>query len=333
MENIIRRTVKDEVERHLSLSSSQRKRRSETRMANLLDKIPKGDHIHEDKMRKVHIKWKRFCFVRNQEYVVPQKKDGGFRFVYLPLDATVDTLSKKAIDLLFPDGTNAFGEKQEHCSLRFTDSAENIVPPATQIKVYLEKKGLYLSRTYFVVHSKCDLLDLDLINSDDISFDYSPNFANNLKPSIYADMTSSSPQVISTNLTSSSHSFASRSEYLESTQEESANGDLIVIEPYNNAATQIDRIVSSNNLTLTSSASWDPVQPNQREHVELKIVSQSPEQAIVASDDQVQDGCSSTEAPASNVNVVYREGNQTAGDIGQIIWTIWKTWIHSRMRK
>ena len=34
----------------------------------------------------------------------------------------------------------------------------------------------------------------------------------------------------------------------------------------------------------------------------------------VANDHQVQDGCSSTEAPASNVNVVFQEGNQTAGD-------------------
>ena len=56
------------------------------------------------------------------------------------------------------------------------------------------------------------------------------------------------------------------------------------------------------------------MQPNQREHVELEVVNQSPEQAIVANDDQVQDGCSSTESPASNVNVVYQEGNQTAGD-------------------
>ena len=244
---------------------------------------------------------------------MPQKKGGGFRFVYLPLDATVDTLSKKAIDLFFPDGTT-FGEKREHCSLRFTDSTENVAPPATQIKVYLEKKNLHLSRTYFVAHSKCDLLDLDFINSDDISFDYNPNFANNLQSSIYADMTSSSPQVISTNLTSTSHSFASRSEYLESTQEGSANGYLIVTEPYNNAATQIDRNVSSNNLYLTSSVSGDPVQLNQRENVELEIVNQSPEQAIIVNDVQVQDGSSSTEAPASNVNVVYQEGNQTAGD-------------------
>ena len=57
--------------------------------------------------------------------------------------------------------------------------------------------------------------------------------------------------------------------------------------------------------------SGDPVEPNQREHVELEIVNQSPEQAIVANDDQVQDGCSST---ASNVNDVYQEGNETAGD-------------------
>ena len=225
-----------------------------------------------------------------------KEKGCGFHFVYLPLDATVDTLSKKAIDVFSPDGTNAFGEKREHCSLRFTDSAENLVPQTTQIKNYL------------------DLLDLDFINSDDISFDYSPNFANNLESSIYADVTSSSPQVISTNLTSSSHSFASHSEYLESTQEGSANGDLVVIEPYNNAATKIDRSVSCNNLTLTSSMSEDPVHPNQREHVELGIVNQSPEQAVVANDDQIQDGSSSTEAPASNVNIAYQEGNQTSGD-------------------
>ena len=59
---------------------------------------------------------------------IPSKsalKDGGFHFVYLPLDAAVDILSKIAIDVLFNDGTNAFDEKYEQCSLRFTDSAEN----------------------------------------------------------------------------------------------------------------------------------------------------------------------------------------------------------------
>lgn len=43
--------------------------------------------------------------------------------------------------------------------------------------------------------------------------------------------------------------------------------------------------------------------------MELEIVNQSPEQAISANDDQIQDGSWSTEAPASNVNIVYQEGN------------------------
>ena len=60
-----------------------------------------------------------------------------FQFLYLPLDDTVDTLSKKAMDVFFPDGTNEFGEKREQCSLSFTDSAENIVPPSKQINAHL----------------------------------------------------------------------------------------------------------------------------------------------------------------------------------------------------
>ena len=48
--------------------------------------------------------------------------------------------------------------------------------------------------------------------------------------------------------------------------------------------------------------------------MELEIVNQSPEQAISANDDEIQDGSWSTEAPASNVNIVYQEGNQAVGD-------------------
>ena len=96
------------------------------------------------------IKWRRFCFVRNQEYIGRK------------VDFTLFTCHQVLLQI--PDGANAFGEKREQCSLRVTDSAENIVPPATQIKVYLEGKVLHLSRTYFGVHPKCDLLDLDFIN-------------------------------------------------------------------------------------------------------------------------------------------------------------------------
>ena len=43
--------------------------------------------------------------------------------------------------------------------------------------------------------------------------------------------------------------------------------------------------------------SGDPEHSDQREHVELEIVNQGPEQAIVANDDQIQDGSSPTVAP------------------------------------
>ena len=74
--------------------------------------------------------------------ILYHKKGDGFCFVYLPSNATVDTLSRAEIDVFFPDGANACGEKHDHCSLRLTGSAENIVPPAAPIKVYLEKKIL-----------------------------------------------------------------------------------------------------------------------------------------------------------------------------------------------
>ena len=76
------------------------------------------------------------------------------------------------------------------------------------------EKRLVFCRKQFAAHSTCDSLEIDFTNSDNISFDYSPNFSGNLQTSIYADMTSSSSQVIS-NLAPSSPSFTSLSENLE----------------------------------------------------------------------------------------------------------------------
>ena len=48
----------------------------------------------------------------------------------------------------------------------FTDARGNIVTAEMSIKDYLHKKGLYLSRTYFAMHSRNGvLLDLVLLNS------------------------------------------------------------------------------------------------------------------------------------------------------------------------
>ena len=67
--------------------------------------------------------------------------------------------------------------------------------------------------------------------------------------------------------------------------------------------------------------------------MELEKGNQSPEQAIVANNDPIQVGSSPTEAPASNVNNVYQEGNQTAGENISLADTEscqenLKNWIH-----
>ena len=163
MENIIRKTVQEEVERQLS-PSSRKKRKCETRMKNVLAKIRKNDKSVIEKMKKVHIKCKRFCLFRNEEYIVPQRKGGGFRYVYLPLDATIEVLQAKAVNIFFPEGTNSFMEKLSECNIRFTDSADNFSPPKTTLRSNLEEKGQYMSRTYFVVHSRCDIYIFGFIN-------------------------------------------------------------------------------------------------------------------------------------------------------------------------
>ena len=65
-------------------------------MKNLLAKIRKSEKSVIEKWKKVHIEWKRFCLYRNEEYIVPQRKGGGFRYIYIPLDATIEVLQAKA---------------------------------------------------------------------------------------------------------------------------------------------------------------------------------------------------------------------------------------------
>ena len=143
MENIIRKTVQEGVEKCLSPTSAKTSRkRSETRIANLLAKIRKCESPQESKLKKVHIKWKRFCILRNAKYLVPRKKCGGFSFINLALEATIEDLKKKAIEVFFPDSMNHFGEKADECILTFTDAGDNIGTTEMSIKDYLHKKGL-----------------------------------------------------------------------------------------------------------------------------------------------------------------------------------------------
>ena len=50
-------------------------------------------------MKNVYIKWKHFCLYRNEGYIVPQRKGGCFQYIYLPLDATIEVLQAKAVNI------------------------------------------------------------------------------------------------------------------------------------------------------------------------------------------------------------------------------------------
>ena len=173
-------------------------------------------------MKKVHIKWKGFCVYRNEEYIVPQRKGGGFRYMYLPLDATIEVLQAKAVNIFFPEGTNSFMEKLSECNIKFTDSADNFVPPKITLRRYLEEKGQYQSRTYFVVPSRCDIFDF--INSGnngegDHSELNEPSNRRFKHTTFPLEPQSSSSTQRSDMLFAPSHSFASRNEYLTTTRE------------------------------------------------------------------------------------------------------------------
>ena len=109
-------------------------------------------------------------------------------------------------------------EKMSECNIRFTDSADNFLPPKTTLRSYLEEKEQYLSRTYFVVHSRCDIFDF--INSwNNGEGNHSELNEPNKHTTFPLEPQNSSSAQRSNILFAPSHSFASRNEYLTTTRE------------------------------------------------------------------------------------------------------------------
>ena len=69
----------------------------------------------------------------------------------------------------FPSGSNSFGKKVQDCSVSFTDATGNILNPQMSLRHFVKERGLYVSQTYFILHSKFTTNSalLDLINCFD----------------------------------------------------------------------------------------------------------------------------------------------------------------------
>ena len=70
------------------------------------------------------------------------------------------TLKDKSCELYFPGGTIFFGESLADCYVYMTDASNQMVDDMCSIKAHLDEKGLYVSKTCFILHSKCKEVNL-----------------------------------------------------------------------------------------------------------------------------------------------------------------------------
>ena len=78
-----------------------------------------------------------------------------YRFVLADEDADFAYIKSKAIELFFPNqGKYYFDKDINECELN--DSTGNILQDRLMLKNFLKESGLYLSKMYFILYTKCN---------------------------------------------------------------------------------------------------------------------------------------------------------------------------------
>jgi len=138
-----------------------KKRKTEARLTNLLHQIRKKpdneDKLKEVKKKKVHVKWKRYDFMKGSFQLVPHRKGGGFRYIDVDENVTLEYIKAKALNLFYPNGLNYFDEHESDCKASLTDSAGSVMYGQKTLAEYLAESGLYVSRTYFILQTTHDI--------------------------------------------------------------------------------------------------------------------------------------------------------------------------------
>ena len=142
-----------------SLSRVKTERKAENRLSNLLNGIRTNPskinkkNAAGGKTRKVQIKWQRFDS-KLGEYVFVRAKDGGeSRFIEINEDACMEDIKTKAIKIYFEDNEkNLFGEYTDSIMFKIATSAGvDITNGGEKLSAFLTRKGLLVSKTYFVL--------------------------------------------------------------------------------------------------------------------------------------------------------------------------------------
>ena len=167
MDNIIKKAVEDYMVNQSSKEDDvkqPKQARHERRLTGLLNKIrsknPGKNSTNSSKSAKVkrlQVKWHRFDNDDGDYHMVRMSQGGGPKFLKINSNdsITFSDIKIKASDLYFDDeGCNNFGDNICDCSNIICNAAGLELDEFEPVWDYVERKGLCLSKTFFIIKSQ-----------------------------------------------------------------------------------------------------------------------------------------------------------------------------------
>ena len=86
-----------------------------------------------------------------------QKYGVGYGFLLANEYVEIAYIKSTATELFFPNQRKSYYDVDiNECEVQLTDSTGNILGDRLILKNYLKENGLYLSKMYFILYSKCN---------------------------------------------------------------------------------------------------------------------------------------------------------------------------------
>jgi hypothetical protein len=177
MDNVLRKTIRDEVEAALAKRKRQdndnndqcsstddskfpkKGKKTEQRLTNLLGKIRSSNSKSKQKSgkkKKVQMRYERYCFEEEKFLIVKAKNGGGTRFleVDFPDDVNFVDIKWQSVGLYFDNNLhNGFNESSADCLFKLTSQSGEDIDVEENLWDYLNRKGLNVSKTVFTLQS------------------------------------------------------------------------------------------------------------------------------------------------------------------------------------
>ncbi|XP_057296222.1 uncharacterized protein LOC130625171 [Hydractinia symbiolongicarpus] len=116
------------------------------------------------KIKKVQVKWERYNPSREGYKIVKQKDGGGYRFIKVKVGTPLnfEELKYKALKLYFDQNDcNSYMEAESECMKSLCGPNGETLDEDEDLWAYIERKGLFLSKCWFVLSTKSVAYDHD----------------------------------------------------------------------------------------------------------------------------------------------------------------------------